>query len=174
MTNFLEWAGATQQTQPSIPPPFRQPAAWDERQQGVVLADRSSSGGLVQVLIQDPYKQTQIQRDLTAQLRILQRHYTIVDSDRYVSELLEDDPTLFGLLVEAVEPLQLSFGKKRILHIRVQRFDDDTLLKVAVQLPPDFPGPEEALKSFDSEWWMNNCQRSTGTLLFDYEIQDAV
>jgi len=53
--------------------------------------------------------------------------------------------------------------------------DDDSMLKVAVQLPADFAGdPERALRSFDREWWIGNCHRSRGSLVFDYEIQVAL
>jgi hypothetical protein len=74
-----------------------------------------------------------------------------------------------------VGPLQVAFGEGRIIQLRVQASDDDSLLKAAVQLPADFgDDPERALRSFDAQWWLDNCRRSGGALVFDYEIQDAV
>jgi hypothetical protein len=108
------------------------------------------------------------------QLRALERYYVILDSDRLV-ELLEAESALYALLVEAVRPLQNAFGEGRIARVRVQSSDDESLLKVAVQLPADFgDDPERALRSFDREWWLRNCHRSGGALVFDYEMQDAV
>lgn len=99
-----------------------------------------------------------------------------VGSNFIVMELLEEEPGLFALLEEAVRPLQIAFGDKRIFQARVRNSDDERLLKIAVQLPADLGGlnPEQALASFDTEWWLNNCHRSRGVLVFDYEIQDAV
>ena len=144
-------------------------AAWDDREQAVGKVRGSS------VLFQtiDLYTQAAPKHDLTAQLRTLQKDYTIVDSDRDVMELLEEHASLFPLLIQAVQPLKNAFGE-RLLHIRAQRSDHDSLLKIAVLLPGDFVEPETALRSFDANWWINNCQRSNGALVFDYEIQDAV
>lgn len=114
-------------------------------------------------------------RKFTAQLRTLQQHYTILDDDRPIIELLKEEPALYTLLIEAIKPLQHAFGEKRIVQVRVQSSDEDSILKVAVQLPADFrDDPERALQSFDQEWWLNNCHRSDGALVFDYEIQDAI
>lgn len=113
-------------------------------------------------------------RDFTAELRSLQRHYTI-SNNRLLIGLFEEEPALFALLVEAIRPLKDAFGESPIIQVRVQYSDDDSLVKVAVQLPADFgDGAERALRSFDAEWWLNNCHRSGGALVFDYEIQDAV
>ena len=99
----------------------------------------------------------------------------MLNSNRVIIEFLEEEPALYRLLVEAVQPLRTVFGEKRLLQLRVQYSDEDSLLKVAVQLPVDFGGdPEQALHSFDTEWWLNNCHRSGGALVFDYEIQNSI
>jgi hypothetical protein len=92
-----------------------------------------------------------------------------------VIEVLEEEPSLFTLLIEAVQPLRIAFPEMRLLLVRLQHSDDDRLLKVAVQLPSNFSDdPESALRSFDREWWLSNCHRSGGVLVFDYEIPDAI
>lgn len=163
---------------PATPPSLHLTSEWDQHQQGVsfqpgmtVEFGARRPGGIV--LSQGySYEQTRPNRDLAAQL---QQHYTILDSDRVIIELLEEEPALFRLLVEAVQPLRTVFGEKRLLQLRVQYSDEDSLLKVAVQLPADFGGdPEQVLHSFDTEWWLNNCHRSGGALVFDYEIQNAI
>lgn len=113
-------------------------------------------------------------RDLNAELRSLQQHYTIPDN-RLFTELLKEEPALVSLLTEAVRPLRNAFGEGPIVQIRVQFSDDDSLVKVAVQLAADAGGePERSLRSFDERWWLKNCHRSGGVLVFDYEIQDAI
>lgn len=156
------------QTRPASPPSSAQTAEWEKQQ--------ATTGFPRRIQYVYFYKQTRANRDLAGQLRTLQKYYTILDSERVVIELLEEEPALFTLLVEAMRPLQKAFGEKRLLHIRVQYSDDDSLLKVAVQLPANFGNDqaEQALRSFDKEWWLKNCHRSGGSLVFDYEIQDAV
>ena len=170
MTSFVEDRWADQQAMPAIkyPAPYLE-AAWDHGSQ--VVGKVHSSSVLFQTI--DLYTQAAPKHDLTAQLRTLQKDYTIVDSDRDVMELLEEHASLFPLLIQAVQPLKSAFGE-RLFHIRVQHSDYDSLLKIAVRLPDDFVEPETALRSFDTNWWINNCQRSSGALVFDYEIQDAV
>ena len=175
MTNSVEGVWAAQQARPAIRPPFRQPTEWGERHQIVVLGNGGRYCGTAsQMFFDDPYKQTQPNRYLADQLPNLQREYTIVDSEGDVIELLAEHSTLFRLLVDAVQPLKSAFGENRLFLVRVQHSEYDSLLEIAVQLPADFPDPETALRSFDTGWWVNNCQRSCGALVFDYEIQDAV
>ena len=89
-------------------------------------------------------------------------------------ELLDSEPGLNSVLMDAVEPLQKAFGDKPVLKARIQHADEDRLLKVAVQLPASFSAdPEAALRSFDESWWIENCHRSS-LIEFDYERSDAL
>jgi hypothetical protein len=170
MTTYQEAQWIAQQARP-VYPPFRQTALWDEVQRVGDVARRPMS--FYQNIAYAPYAQTLPRRDLAGQLRNLQRHYLIVDSDREVNQVLDEYASLYPLLLEAVRPLKAAFGD-RLFHIRVQQSDYDTLLKVAIQLNADFARPETALNAFDSSWWINNCHRSSGALVFDYEIQDGI
>jgi hypothetical protein len=166
MTDFNDmWTN--QQIIPSMPiPSYSQMAVWDQVQTSALVPRRRAG-------LYNPYAQTHQRRDVTTQFRELQRHYTISGEDNDVKDFLEADHTLFALLSEAVQPLNAAFGNG-LLQVRVQKADDDSLLKVAVQLPADFAQPECALQSFDDLWWINNCHRSAGALVFDYELRDAV
>ena len=178
---FTDALDAQQLSRLTTSPPLHQKPNWYEYQQSASLQPRAniefgaprlggndlSQGNL--------YEQTRPNGDLAAQLRTLQQHYTVVNSNRVIIELLEEEPALYRLLVEAVQPLRTVFGEKLLLQLRVQYSGEDSLLKVAVQLPADFGGdPEQVLHSFDTEWWLNNCHRSGGALVFDYEIQHAI
>ena len=121
------------------------------------------------------YDHPQPKKDFTEQLRALHQYYTILDDDRTLIELLATEPALYSLLIEAVEPLRHAFGDKRLIYVRVQSSDEDSILKVTVRLPANCgDNPEGALQAFDEEWWLNNCHRSSGALVFDYEMQDAI
>jgi hypothetical protein len=121
------------------------------------------------------YHRHQIKKDHAEQLRTLYQHYVILDNSSALIELFEAEPALYQLLIDAVAPLRRAFGDKRVIHIRVQSSDEDSILKVAVQLPPTFEGdPERALRSFDEAWWLHNCHRSGGVLVFDYETHNAI
>jgi hypothetical protein len=114
-------------------------------------------------------------QELSALLRSLQEHYAILDAENSIIEFLQQQPSLLRLLIEAVKPLRIAFGDGHIFQLIVLHSDDGILLKIAVLLPSDFSDdPEQALHSFDMEWWLNNCHHSNGALVFDYEIQDAV
>ena len=157
------------QNRPRVPPPFHQTPEWYKIQQETGV--RRSAGRVRP----DSHEQPLLNQNFALQLCPLQRHYTILDDDRRIIELLGEEPALHALLLEAVKPLQDAFGEKRIVQVRVQSSDEDSLLKVAVQLPADFGAdPERALRSFDEAWWLNNCHRSGGALVFDYEMRDAI
>jgi hypothetical protein len=122
-----------------------------------------------------PTEGAEYQSGFAPQMPLLQRHYTILGNNQVLLEILREEPALSALLIEAVKPLQNAFGDGRVIHLRAQASDDDSFLKVAVQLPPNSQGdPERALRSFDAAWWLDNCHRSGGALVFDYEFQDAV
>jgi hypothetical protein len=166
---------------PAAPSSYHEAADRYERQQATSFPSSRGSAPVLPSIAQSvlsqgyPYEQPRPNRDLAAQLRTLQQHYTILDGDKLIIELLEGEPTLFNLLVEAVQPLQTAFGATRLFQIRAQHSDDDALLRVAVRVPADYrDDPERVLRSFDRDWWLDNCQRSGGALVFDYEIQDAV
>jgi hypothetical protein len=108
------------------------------------------------------------------QVRALQRHYTIADTDSVIIGILSEQRSLYGILMDAVTPLHQAFGERRVLQLRAQFSDEESLLKAVVWLPVNFDDPERALRSFDAAWWLQNCHRSGGSLVFDYEIQDAV
>lgn len=171
MTTCEEAQWDVEQTPPPAHASFRQTAVWDEAQFLGDVARRPTDS--YQGIAYARYEQMQQRGHWSRELRNVQQHYLIVDSDREVTELLHAYPRLYLLLLEAVRPLQSAFGD-RLFQIRVQHSDYDSLLKVAVQLPADFAQPEVALKAFDNDWWINNCQRSSGALVFDYEIQDGV
>ena len=162
------------QNRPPMLPPFHQIAEGYEDQRVTTLPRTVLLAASDRVLSYS-YDQLRSNRDFAVQLRSLQQHYTILDDDRTLIELLEAEPALYELLIDAVKPLQYAFGDKRIVHVRVLSSDEDSLLKVAVQLPADFGAdPERALQSFDEEWWLHNCHRSGGALVFDYEMQNAI
>jgi hypothetical protein len=120
-----------------------------------------------------PIETAEYQAGFAPQLSILRQHYTMPDNDHLLAEVLGEEPALSALLIEAVKPLQNAFGEGRVIQLRAQASDDDTFLKVAVQLPSSFGDAERALRSFDVAWWLDNCHRSGGALVFDYHIQAA-
>ena len=110
-------------------------------------------------------------KDFTKDLEALKRHYIFLDDDQTILRFLETQPAISPLLMGAVEPLRNAFGDRRLIYIRTQSSDEDNLLRVVIRLSADFGSdPERALRSFHKEWWLNNCHRSGGTLVFDYEM----
>ena len=113
--------------------------------------------------------------DSVRKLRSLRRRYTIAVKGQTILEILNEDPAIYPLLIEAGSAFDRAFGSGRTLRLRALTSDDERLVKVAVQLPSEIEaGAEKALHQFDSDWWLNNCHLSGGALVFDYEILDAV
>ena len=109
------------------------------------------------------------------QLRVLKQHFEIVDGEEEILQLLTEDQELFVILIESVKPLGNAFGRKRVLQMTGQSSDDGLMLRVAVQLPAEIATEASGqLHSFDQNWWLQNCRRTNGALVFDCEIQDAV
>jgi hypothetical protein len=157
---------------------FAQNVRWDADQQKVTAPRRvhgATGARAGDGVLSSLYDQPQRQPASAEQLRTLRQHYTLVDEDCLIIALLEEDEALYSLLLEAVKPLEQAFGAQRIVQVRVQTSDEDRFLKVAVQLPADFGAdPEGVLRAFDEEWWLHNCHRAGGALVFDYEMQDAI
>lgn len=83
---------------------------------------------------------------------------------------MRTDTDLAALLAEARPHLGRAFGVSRT-GLRYQRTDDGVHWKLVMLLPRDFSGdPEACLRQFDETWWLNNCHRSGGRLVFDYEV----
>ena len=121
------------------------------------------------------YHYLQTKKDHREALGAIHQHYVILDDSTTLVELFEADPALYQLLIEAVTPLHHAFGDTAILHMHIQSSDEDSILKVAVQLPTTFEGdPDRALRSFDDAWWVHQCHRSGGVLVFDYETPHAI
>ena len=110
-------------------------------------------------------------RLIREQLVQLQQFYAIVSSDSLITETLEDVPALFSLLRDAVEPLRIAFGEKKLLKLEaVEAPDEGNILRVIVQLSTGTARPTDLMRGFKRNWWLNKCVRSQASLVFDYEI----
>jgi hypothetical protein len=106
----------------------------------------------------------------TWRLRLLHEFYRIIADDHAMVACLEATPALYCLLIEAVHPLQQAFGEQHLMHVRILSSGEEPLLKVVAELPVDYGSdPDHALRSFDDQWWIHNCHRADGRLVFDYE-----
>src|SRR5262247_1801903 len=102
------------QSMPPAPWLFHQDTEMYDDQQIVTL-----SSGERFADTSDLYKQQRPSYDFTEQVRDLQRHYTILGDDNTITELLEEEPALYSLLLDAVAPLQRAFGDRRLVYIRI-------------------------------------------------------
>ena len=89
--------------------------------------------------------------------------------------MLEESPFLGELLWEAVAQLDCSFGPGSIKKVEVIRSDEGLSIGVIIRNCADGPNDaEDALREADEKWWLLNCHRSDGSLVFDYEIGHGV
>lgn len=104
-----------------------------------------------------------------SKLERLERAYVIRDSE-LLSQVIEESPFLGELLWEALAQLDSSFGTGSIKKVEVIPSDEDSLIRVVACNPSSGPADAEAeLRNFVRQWWLHNCHRSDGSLVFDYE-----
>ena len=108
------------------------------------------------------------------QVRQLHRNYKLLSEGDIIAEALQQFPTLYALLAEAVEPLRLTFGNDKLRQLEALESDEGIILRVTVQLAADTKSPAELMRSFKRNWWLKNCSRSEASLVFDYETGDGL
>lgn len=105
-------------------------------------------------------------------LSVLRQNY-IIQATQELTNFLSAFPVLGFLLCEAVRPIRDAFGDQHFLQIGLEGSEDGFVINAVISLPENFPNPENALREFDQHWWLENCSRSYGSLVFDYELRDG-
>ncbi len=103
----------------------------------------------------------------------LQKDYALIDEESDYEEALQQTPSLYALLREAVAPLKAAFPNEAFFQLEVLK-DDDFMLRVIVRLPAGTVNAAEMMRSFKQNWWFKNCHRSEASLVFDYETGDGL
>lgn len=112
----------------------------------------------------------EVQMDL---LKTIEAHYIITEGKEWVKRLLYTQRDLSKLLIEAVQPLKKAFGYK-LVQLQGLSDGDDVSLTATVQWQDDANLARAARDNFDQDWWLANCNRAHGFLVFDYELVDAI
>lgn len=88
-----------------------------------------------------------------------------------VTEFLRTHPAVVTLLSEASNRLDAAFGLNRV---KVIRLIDDGSGEVSVfgivSWPESIDSGRQALSKFDSDWWLQNCNRAGGAVNFNIEL----
>lgn len=106
-------------------------------------------------------------------LQKIEAHYIITEAREWVSRLFYAQRGLPRLLLDAVRPLRQAFGD-RLLQLQAISDGDEISLRATVQWADDPESARVAREKFDQHWWLDNCNRAHGYLVFDYELVDAV
>lgn len=84
--------------------------------------------------------------------------------------LNESAKAIAALAMEGIVHLQRAFGHEFSISLFPLDTPDGRILKVIIYIPSTYPrNPENALADFEESWWLANCHRSSGRLIFDYE-----
>ena len=105
-------------------------------------------------------------------LEQLEQHYILEGKNALVT-LLQEQRELPAILMEAVPQLRRWFGD-RLLQLKATADDEDIIARGSVVWPGNLQEAERALGAFDQNWWLENCVRSNGYLVFDFELVDGV
>jgi hypothetical protein len=96
--------------------------------------------------------------------------YVFEDATK-IRSFLEDHPSVPDVLSEAAPFLIKSFGESAILQLQIPPDEDIPVAVYAVAL---WDGPLEdaraALRAFDQMWWTANSQKTSGRIVFDYQL----
>jgi hypothetical protein len=81
---------------------------------------------------------------------------------------------MWKLANESIPYLKKAFGDDIAIDARIQENPEsgDVMLLVIAELPctiPPLEHPEELLRQFHDDWWLDNCHRGSG-LVFDYRF----
>lgn len=100
----------------------------------------------------------------------LQRYFVFPPGPS-IDSLLLNYPTVSQLLLEAAPHLQRVFAPATIFELKapLDEFGDLTVYAV-VRWAGSILDVSEALERFDDEWWLANCARASGLLVFTYEL----
>ena len=105
-------------------------------------------------------------------IRQMERYYIVSDKEQVLSELHEHR-YLCDLLLGAVPHLRQAFGES-LLRLTVGADDEDSAVKVSVPWRGTLEAAEGCLRAFDDSWWLDNCAKSNGYLVFDIELLDGL
>ena len=89
-----------------------------------------------------------------------------------VGTFLREHRALPIVLLDAVPRLRDAFGTDATLQLQLMVEEDEpTILCGLVLWAGPLPSAQRALRRFDEAWWLSNCQRASGNLIFDYELR---
>lgn len=116
---------------------------------------------------QAAYRYEEQQRELDN----LRREYVFSDPSS-VRAFLREHRALPVVLLDAVPWLKTSFGADATLQLQLMLEEDEpTSLCGLVLWTGSLASAQMALHEFDESWWLRNCQRASGNLIFDYELR---
>jgi hypothetical protein len=102
-------------------------------------------------------------------LEPLQTEY-VVDDRAEVAAFIEDNQ-LSDFLVRSIEPIEKAFGASRIKRLKLLHDEDGTCtLFCFVTFTGPLDDAQEALASFDRNWWLTNVRKYGSKLNFDFEL----
>jgi hypothetical protein len=99
----------------------------------------------------------------------LERAYIIEHHSSVAAFILRH--RLHGLLLDAIAPLNRTFGESAIKVLTLVRDDEGSEnLYCLIMTPGDLAAARQHLRTFDEEWWIEHSVISAGKLNFDIEL----
>jgi hypothetical protein len=103
------------------------------------------------------------------EVRELDQEYVFEDRSEVVSFIEQNQ--ILKLLLEAQDPLNAAFGKDTIKKLALTENDEGfTTLFCLIAVTGDVQEARRALRSFDQQWWLANCDSVSGKLNFDFDL----
>lgn len=124
-----------------------------------------------QVAQQEKQQLADLCEEQQRELGALRQAYVFADSS-LVRTFLREHRALPVLLLDAVPWLKSAFGDTATLQLQLMIEEDEpTALCGLVLWTDSLASAQEALRRFDESWWLNNCRRASGNLVFDIELR---
>ncbi|MFZ0629720.1 MAG: hypothetical protein WA399_02090 [Acidobacteriaceae bacterium] len=124
-----------------------------------------------QVAQQEKQQSAYLYEEQQRELETLRRVYVFVDSS-LVRAFLREHRALPVLLLDAVPWLKSAFGDTPTLQLQlmIEEGEPATLCGLVLWTGA-LESAKEALRRFDDNWWLSNCRRASGNLIFDIELR---
>jgi hypothetical protein len=114
---------------------------------------------------------TQFSSDEEVNFEKLRKEYVLVLRSE-VESFLRSHRSLIDVLLDAVPQFKSCFGPDSILQLRLggEEADAPNVVCGIVLWSGSLDAARAALDIFDQSWWMNNVTRTSGRVVFDYEL----
>lgn len=145
-----------------------QPTSENWWRQGVLGSSLSPSNS--HVFIQWKQQLLEQEMEIGNPIASLRQSYVLSDPEG-LSDFLKRYRALPSLLQDMTKPIKKFFGQDCVLTLALDRSGDESpIIRLAILWKDSLSAASAALNAFDEHYWINNCGRSSGNIVVNYDL----